>query len=142
MPCFLNILNTTPLTIAIQNPYLVPKIHGMAYDIELAQQVRDYLQRVPGIAVGEKKMFGGLAFLVNGKMCINVTDAGLMCRFDPDMLPVISERPGYQPVVMRGKHLPGYCYVGPEGYANPDDFTWLELCLAFNDRAKPSKKKP
>lgn len=113
----------------------------MAYDIALALRVRDYLQRTPGITIEEQKMFGGLAFLVNGKMCVNVTDAGLMCRFDPGILPEISIRRGYQPMVMRGKHLPGYCYVGPEGYNEPEDFAyWLETCLAFNDRAEPSKK--
>ncbi|MGV3761954.1 TfoX/Sxy family protein [Parapedobacter sp.] len=114
----------------------------MAYDIELAHRVRDYLQRVSGVTIEEKKMFGGLAFLVNAKMCINVTAAGLMCRFDPSSLPQISKRPGYQPMVMRGKRLPGYCYVGPEGYNDPDDFTyWVELCLAFNEQVGPSKTR-
>lgn len=82
-------------------------------------------------------MFGGLAFLVNGKMCLNVTDVGLMCRFDPADLPEISKRPGYQPMVMKGKNLGGYCYVGPQGYHEPDDFAyWMELCLSFNEEAK------
>ena len=114
----------------------------MAYDIELAQHVRDYLRHVPGVTVEEKKMFGGLAFLVNGKMCVNATSTGLMRRFDPNTLPEIAKRHGYRPMVMRGKHLPGYCYVAPEGYKNSDDFSyWLEVCLAFNGRAKPSKKR-
>ena len=109
----------------------------MAYNIELAQRTRDYLQHVPGITIEEKKMFGGLAFLVNGKMCINVSGDSLMCRFDEALSDALSRRKGYRPMVMKGKHLPGYCYVGPEGYSEPDDFTyWLEICLAFNDQAK------
>lgn len=109
----------------------------MAYDIELAQQVRAYLQSVPDIAVEEKKMFGGLAFLVNDKMCINVSSDGLMCRFDPEQVKAVSQRRGYRPMIMKGKNLAGYCYVGPEGFADPDDFSyWLELCLAFNEQAK------
>jgi len=105
----------------------------MAYDIELAQQVRAYLKSVPDIAVEEKKMFGGLAFLINDKMCVNVSGDSLMCRFDPEQIKTVSQRKGYRPMIMKGKNLPGYCYVGPEGFAEADDFSyWLELCLAFN----------
>jgi TfoX N-terminal domain. len=107
----------------------------------LAQRVRDYLEHVPGIVVEEKKMFGGLAFLVNGKMCINVTEDRLMCRYDPKQEPALAKRPGHRPMVMKGKHLPGYCYVDAEGFGAPADFSfWVETCLAFNSEAKPSKK--
>ncbi|WP_353184301.1 TfoX/Sxy family protein [Parapedobacter lycopersici] len=113
----------------------------MAYDTALAEKVRAYLTGITGLVLEEKKMFGGLAFLVNGKMCINVSDNNLMCRFDPDTLPTISKRPGYHPVVMKGKSLPGYCYVSPDGYNRPADFAyWLECCLSFNDRAKVSRR--
>lgn len=112
----------------------------MAYDMELAQRVRDYLRYVPGITTEEKKMFGGLAFLVNGKMCINVTNVGLMCRYDEQQAAIIANRKGYRPMIMKGKSLPGYCYVGPEGFSRTDDFSyWMELCLAFNEKAKASK---
>lgn len=105
----------------------------MAYDMELAQQVRAYLKSVPDITVEEKKMFGGLAFLINGKMCINVSGGNLMCRFDPEQAKTVFERRGYRPIVMKEKNLPGYCYVSPEGFTEADDFSyWLELCLAFN----------
>ncbi|QEC53570.1 TfoX-like protein [Anseongella ginsenosidimutans] len=111
----------------------------MAYDNELALKVRDYLTRIPGIAIEEKKMFGGLAFLINGKMCVNVSGDSLMCRFDPGAGKEISGRRGYRPMIMKGKDLPGYCYVSPEGFSGPDDFSyWLELCLAFNDQASVS----
>ena len=49
----------------------------------------------------------------------------------------VAQRSGYRPMIMKGKELPGYCYVAPEGFADPDDFSdWLELCLAFNEQAK------
>ncbi len=113
----------------------------MAYDNELAQRVRDYLRYVPDITIEEKKMFGGLAFLVNGKMCVNVTDIGLMCRYDERQTAAVAKRPGYRPMVMKGKDLPGYCYVSPEGFGEADGFSyWLELCLAFNGSAKASRK--
>lgn len=55
----------------------------MPYDEKLADRVRKYLKQIPRIQIEEKKMFGGLAFMVNGKMCINVSGENLMCRFDP-----------------------------------------------------------
>lgn len=114
----------------------------MAYDIDLAARVRAYLKAVPDITVEEKRMFGGLAFLVNGKMCINVSGDSLMCRFDPANLAELSRWKGFRPMVMRGKTLPGYCYVGPEGFSRPDDFSyWVELCLRFNGDAKASKTR-
>lgn len=55
----------------------------MAYSIALANRVREYLAEIPHIIVEEKAMFGGLAFLVNDKMCINIGEDSLMCRFAP-----------------------------------------------------------
>lgn len=112
----------------------------MAFDTNLAERVRTYLAALPSIAVEEKKMFGGLAFMINGKMCVNVSANQLMCRYNPEMELEISERVGYQPMIMRGKEMKGYCYVDPEGFQSDADFNfWLKLCLDFNDRAKASK---
>ena len=114
----------------------------MAYSITLANRVREYLAEIPHITVEEKAMFGGLAFLVNDKMCINIGEDSLMCRFDPEQTEEIAERQGFSPVVMRGKELSGYCYVDPTGYNQKKDFDfWLQLCLEFNSKAKSSKKK-
>ena len=105
----------------------------MAYDTDLADKVRAYLTVIPGLTIEEKRMFGGLTFLVNGKMCINVSDDNLMCRFDPAGLAEVSQRKGFLPMVMKGKTLSGYGYVSPEGYNQPDDFSyWIDLCLRFN----------
>ena len=57
----------------------------MPYNENLADRLREYLAEIPNIEVEEKKMFRGLAFLVNDKMCVNVSGDNLMCRFDPDM---------------------------------------------------------
>jgi len=113
----------------------------MAYSDHLANKVREYLALVPGIEVEEKRMFGGLAFLVNGKMCINISDDQLMCRFDPEMTAELSERAGFLPMIMKGKELKGYCYVHPEGFRSQKGFEfWMNLCLDFNDRANSSGK--
>jgi hypothetical protein len=55
----------------------------MAYDLKLAERIREYLARLPNLKVEEKKMFSGLAFMVNGKMCVNVSGENMMCRVDP-----------------------------------------------------------
>lgn len=114
----------------------------MAYDIQLASRIREYLVKVPKLEIEEKKMFRGLAFMVNGKMCINVSGENLMCRFDPALTEEIAEKKGFLPMIMKGKELNGYCYVEPSGFKNKKDFEfWINLCLDFNGRAKSSKKR-
>jgi TfoX/Sxy family transcriptional regulator of competence genes len=114
----------------------------MAYSTKLANRVRTYLAGVSTITVEEKEMFSGLAFLVNDKMCVNVSGDDLMCRFDPALYADVAERPGYQPMIMRGRQLKGYCYVSEEGYKSKKDFEyWIKICLDFNAKAKSSKKK-
>lgn len=114
----------------------------MAYDIKLADRIREYLVQFPKLKIEEKEMFRGLAFMVNGKMCINVSGENLMCRFDPALQEEVAERNGFLPMIMKGKELNGYCYVEPEGFKRKADFEyWANLCLAFNEKAKSSKKK-
>ena len=114
----------------------------MAYNTKLAERIRTHLAAVPKIKVEEKEMFSGLAFLVNGKMCVNVSDDNLMCRFDPGLDTEVAERTGFQPMIMKGRQLKGYCYVSEDGYKSRSSFEyWLSLCLDFNDKARASKKK-
>lgn len=114
----------------------------MAYEERLADRVREYLSDFTTHHIEEKKMFRGLAFLVNGKMCVNVSGENLMCRFDPALEEEVLQRTGFAPVIMKGKQLKGYCYVGPEGLQSRKDFEyWINLCLGFNEKAKSSKKK-
>jgi TfoX/Sxy family transcriptional regulator of competence genes len=113
----------------------------MAYDIQLASGVRDYLLKTSDLKIEEKKMFGGLTFMVNQKMCINVSGENQMCRFDSKLLSEISKKTGYVPMVMKGRTLKGYCYVRPNGFKHDKDFEyWLKLCLKFNQHAKASAK--
>ena len=113
----------------------------MAYDIELADRIRLYLAEIPKIKVEEKTMFRGLAFLVNGKMCVNVSGENMMCRIDPELRDKVSTRKGFMPMIMKGKQINGYCYVKPVGFKSNKDFEfWLQLCLDFNPRARSSKK--
>lgn len=113
----------------------------MSYNAKLAERVRSYLMQHAPHQIEEKKMFGGLAFLIDGKMCINVSGENLMCRFDRTLTPDIAKRKGYLPMVMKGKTYKGYCYVSPVGFEHKNDFNyWINLCLEFNKSAKSSKK--
>jgi len=112
----------------------------MAYNELLAAKIRKALSHIP--QVEEKKMFNGLAFMVNGKMCINVSGDEMMCRFHPSLQETVAGRKGYKEMIMKGKPIKGYAYVSETGFGSKEDFDyWISLCLQFNAEAKPSKKK-
>ena len=115
----------------------------MPYNIALANRVREYLfAHSAALHIEEKEMFSGLAFLVNGKMCVNVSGDNLMCRFDPALRDELAERQGYLPMVMKGREYKGYCYVSPDGFTRKPDFEyWLNRCLDFNKEARASKRR-
>jgi len=114
----------------------------MAYDTQLADRIREYLSNFPKLKIEEKEMFKGLVFMVNQKMCVNVSDDNIMCRFDPTLQEEVAEKNGYMPMIMKGKEIKGYCYVEPPGFKSKKDFGyWMELCLSFNAKAKASRKK-
>lgn len=88
----------------------------MAYDEHLAQRVREIVAELTGGAFHEKKMFGGLAFLVGGHMGVAVSrEGGLMLRVDPEQTDAMLSKPHAAPFVMRGKPLDGWVRVAPEG---------------------------
>ena len=114
----------------------------MPYDTKLADRIREYVSVVLGIKIEEKEMFRGLTFMINDKMCVCVSGENLMCRFDPVLQDELSEKPGFQEMIMKGKVFKGFCYVSPEGIRTKANFEfWVGLCLDFNERAKSSKKK-
>jgi hypothetical protein len=117
-------------------------IRPMPYNLKLADRVRDFLATRTGLKIEEKKMFRGLTFMVDEKMCVSVSKDNLMCRYDPLREHEIAERIGFQPMIMKGRQYKGFCYVGEEGYKSKKDFEfWLNLCLDYNGKAKKSKKK-
>ncbi len=82
----------------------------MAYDEVLANRIREQLAGVE--AVSEKKMFGGLAFLVNGNMAVSASGhGGLLLRVSEDF----EDEPHAEPFVMRGKAMDGWLRVTEEG---------------------------
>lgn len=112
------------------------------YDINLIDKVREYLAEIPNIDVEEKTMFNVWNFMVNGKTCVCISGENLMLRFDPNRQEELSEKNGYETMLMKGKEYKGYCYINPDGFKDRKDFEFfLNLCLEYNKVAKSSKKR-
>ena len=113
----------------------------MAYDEQLAARVRQIFNDRK-VTFEEKRMMGGLCFMVSGKMCVGVEKNRLMARIDPDINEEALRRRGCVPMDFTGRPMRGFVFVNPAGYAASRDLrSWLELALAFNPRAKASKTR-
>ena len=111
----------------------------MTYDEKLAKRVRESLPRP---YVEEKKMMGGLTFMLKGKMCVGVLKDDLMIRLDPDVYETALQKNGCRSMDFTGKPMKGFVFVEPKGIVGKKDFeSWLDLALDFNKRAKASKKR-
>ncbi|MDN5202284.1 TfoX/Sxy family protein [Fulvivirgaceae bacterium BMA10] len=112
----------------------------MAYDESLVNKVREALIHLPNVE--EKKMFQGLTFMVDGKMCIGIRNEEIMCRIDPNMYESVLERIDCRPMIHGKRTIRGYVFVNEEGYKRKEDFDfWIKLALDFNKKAKASKKR-
>ena len=110
----------------------------MAYSEKLAERIRRALSGIRNIE--EKKMFRGIAFMLNDKMCVTVGDNEMMCRIDPDLHEASIKRKGCRTVKMKGREYKGWVLVSEEGMKTKKDFDhWINLALDFNKRAKSSK---
>ena len=111
----------------------------MTFDAKLAGRVRRSLAATP--RVREKQMFGGIAFMVNGKMCVTVGGSRLMCRIDPEMRGELLQNPGCEPVVMRGRELKGFVRVRGEAVRTKRSLDyWVGLAVRFNRESNRSQK--
>jgi len=103
----------------------------MAYDELLADRIRKCFAGVPNAS--EKKMFGGLCFLVGGNIACGVTSQGpMMVRVGPDAYEDAVSRSDTRPMDFTGKPLKGMVYVDPEGIRRDADLReWVERGIAF-----------
>ena len=112
----------------------------MAEDADLTARVRTALADIRDVE--EKKMFGGLMFMVNGKMCISVGKDRIMCRIDPAIHNDIVKRKGCTTVTMKVRKYIGYVHVDKKVLKTKKQLDyWIDLALDYNKRAKPSKRK-
>ncbi len=113
----------------------------MAYDEHLAERIGGVL-RQKHISFEERKMMGGLCFMVDDKMCVGITKGKLMARVNPDLYEQLLEKEGCQEMNFTGRPMKGFVFVEPEVIDMDQDLEyWVQLCLDFNPLAKKSKKK-
>tara|TARA_B100001105_G_C22202094_1_gene361642 strand:+ start:79 stop:435 length:357 start_codon:yes stop_codon:yes gene_type:complete len=118
----------------------------MPYNEQTVQRIREFfLDKNAGFI--EKKMFSGICFMVDGKMCCGThvdKKTGidrLMCRIGDAVYESSLEKNHVVPMEFTGKPMKGYIYVEEEGFKTKQGLEyWLQLCLDFNPLAKASKK--
>ena len=113
----------------------------MSYNEKLADRVREIIALTHD-KVEEKKMFGGLCFIVNDKMCVGIEKERMMVRLDPLVYEDALEKEGCTPMDFTGKVMKGYVFVDAAVLnTNKKLDYWVQLALDFNKKARPSKKK-
>jgi hypothetical protein len=112
------------------NQRLITPESIIAYDDALAARVRQVLSGQPNLT--EKKMFGGLCFLLGGNMCCGVNGDQLMLRVGPDAYESALARPHAREMDFTGRALRGMVYVDSEGIATGDALRdWLSVAVGF-----------
>ncbi len=101
----------------------------MAYDEGLAERVRTSLAAEQGLS--ERKMFGGLAFMLDGHMCCGIVGDELMLRLGADGADKALERAHVRPMDFTGKPMTGMVYVAPEGLRGNALDGWIDRAAAF-----------
>jgi TfoX/Sxy family transcriptional regulator of competence genes len=112
----------------------------MSYDEGLADRIRDVVASQAG--VGERQMFGGIAFLLGGKMFCGIVKDELMVRVGPDRHAEALRQPHVRPMDFTGRPMKGYVFVAPSGYESDAALEkWVSWALEFV-AALPAKSPP
>ena len=102
----------------------------MAYDETLAQRIRELMADKHSVV--EKKMFGGIAYMLDGNMFCGIVKDQLMVRVGPERYDDALARPHAVPMDFTGRSMRGMVYVTPDGFRTDSDLKrWLELGLEF-----------
>jgi TfoX/Sxy family transcriptional regulator of competence genes len=111
----------------------------VAYDEKLAARIRDLVADESGVT--ERRMFGGLAFLVNGNMAVAASgQGGLLVRVDPAESDALVTASPARPMEMRGREMPGWLRVGGEDVHSKKELrTWVERGVTYA-RSLPAKQ--
>jgi TfoX/Sxy family transcriptional regulator of competence genes len=114
----------------------------VAYDEGLAQRLRDLLDELGGVS--EKKMFGGLCFLLDGKMCCGVVKDELMVRVGAERHVEALNKPHARPMDFTGRPMKGFAFVGQDGFDSDQQLKWwVDLGLSSARSAKvTAARKP
>ncbi|WP_298879490.1 TfoX/Sxy family protein [uncultured Polaribacter sp.] len=113
----------------------------MAFSEFLADRVSQFF-REKSIHFLAKKMFGGLVFMVDDKMCVGVMKDQIMARINPDIYDESLKKDGCKSMDFTKKTMKGFVYLSDEAIDLDENlYYWLQLALDFNPLAKASKKK-
>ncbi|UCE30450.1 MAG: TfoX/Sxy family protein [Burkholderiales bacterium] len=108
----------------------------MAYDEGVAQRLREAFAGRGDVV--EKRMFGGIAFMVSGHMCCGVIGDALMARVGPERHAAVLERPHAREMDFTGRPMTGFVYVAPAGFESDRDLdSWVQTCLDFVESLPP-----
>ncbi len=108
----------------------------MAYSESVAERVRAAFGKRPDLR--EQKMFGGIAFMLAGNMCVGVLGEMLMARVGPEQYGEALAQPHARPMDFTGRSMRGFVYVEPEGFADEADLrAWLARCVRFAESLPP-----
>jgi TfoX/Sxy family transcriptional regulator of competence genes len=111
----------------------------MAYDEDLATRIRDELASRDDVT--ERKMFGGIAFMVGGNMCCGVTGGDLMLRLGAEGADSALDDPHARPMDFTGRPMAGFVFVAPEGtVTSPELRRWVDRAVAFATTLPPKAK--
>lgn len=110
----------------------------MAYDVELADRLRETMANEPGVV--ERRMFGGLAFMVAGYLAVSASgQGGLLLRVDPVQTDALIVDPRASRVVMRGREMDGWLRVDIDARATDDELNrWIKHGVGYA-RSLPPK---
>lgn len=113
----------------------------MAYNEKLADKIRQHLKGTKNLI--EKKMFGGIAFMINDKMCAGVDKDDLMLRCESERTEELLKKKGARRFDLSGKPMAsGWLLISPEGTNSKKDFDfWIQIGIEANKKATVSKKK-
>ena len=101
----------------------------MAYDLKLAERIRSKLNKTPFV---EKKMFGGIGFLLNGNLACGVNKDNLIVRIDPEKQNTLLKKPHAKPFDLTGKPMKGWLVVEADGVKTDKQLsTWVKEGLEF-----------
>ena len=104
----------------------------MAYNLKLAERIRSQLDSVPFV---EKKMFGGVGFLLNGNMACGVNKDDLIVRVDPEKHNALLKKPHVRPFDMTGRPMKGWLLVEAAGVKTDKQLsTWVKESVEFASR--------
>ena len=117
------------------------RVKQMATDPYLLDRMRRILT-ARGISWEEKRMFGGDCFMVDDKMCFGTYKGGIMARVAPEEVDELTQKEGARQMIHGGRPMTGYLFLEADAYdADAELEFWIGRCLAFNPKARSSKKK-